>query len=178
MKDSSVSRIPAHTCQTGAALLIAAVTMMLTAITSLIVVRQASAPDWGRVRLPLAFYALIAVSVFSSLTLEAGKRRRFASAFQATLALGAACALMLAYVWNRLFVAGFRLNSSPAVSAFFLLTGIYAALLLSEIAALGYLMIRFEKSTPKFSPVLDAIRFHWHFTSVVSIYILVLLNKG
>jgi cytochrome c oxidase subunit 3 len=182
MKNSSALAIPGHTYQTGVALFIAAIIMMVAGITSMVVVRQASADDWGKITLPPLVYVLTFLLVLSSVTLEIGKQRLGRSggvlALYASLGFGIFFFAGTIFVCERLIASGVHIASSPAGATFYLLVGIYGVHFLGAIIALGYLLVRIEKSSEKFAASLRALSLYWHFMTALWIYILLLLSRG
>ena len=62
--------------ETGVWIAIATISMSFAALTSALVVRQSSAPDWQHLNLPSLLYVNTLVLLASSMTLESSRRRR------------------------------------------------------------------------------------------------------
>lgn len=172
-KDSSQLHIPSHTYQTGVALLIAAIIMVYAAITSALVIRHASAQDWGSVPLSRAVYFIAVLLIVGSVRLQLGGKKGMAAGV--VVGIGILC--LNGIQWKQLLSARTHLASSPAASAFYLLTGIFALLLLSAVVALAWTMSRHGSVGAKFEANLSAMRLYWHFLTALWIYILLLLNR-
>src|SRR5207244_10695512 len=74
--------------QTGVWIGIATISMSFAALTSALVVRQSSAPDWQHFQLPPLLYVNTLVLRVSSVTLESSRRRPGSFGLHATLILG------------------------------------------------------------------------------------------
>jgi cytochrome c oxidase subunit 3 len=176
MKDSSQLRIPTHTHQTGVVLLIAAIIMVFAGLTSAIVIRQASAQDWGALSLPTALYGMAVLLVFCSAMLELGRRRT--TLMYATAVTGVVFLTLNGAIWKNMIGSGFYLSSSPATAMFYLLTGTFTVLLFGAVLSLGWILASYDTSSPKFTVAFSALRLYWHFLTLLWIYILLLVSRG
>ena len=176
-------RVPNHTYQTGVWIFIAAVTMMFAGLTSTVVVRQASAPDFGHTTLPWILYLNTFVLLCSSVSFELARRHAKGTDVKSgSMALYATMVLGLLFVggqilgWKMLVDRGVYLASNPSSSTFYLLTAFHALHLTGGILVLAYLLNRMGAMTvAKFRACIGAASVYWHFMAALWLYILLFL---
>jgi cytochrome c oxidase subunit III len=175
-------RVPNRTYQTGVWIFIAAVTMMFAGLTSTVVVRQASGPDFGHTTVPWILYLNTFVLLCSSVTFELARRKAKggpesgSTALYATLVLGLLFVGGQLFAWKTLVDRGVYLASNPSSSTFYLLTAFHALHLLGGILVLAYLVSRVGAMTAaKFRACIGAAAVYWHFMAALWLYILLFL---
>jgi cytochrome c oxidase subunit 3 len=79
--------------------------------------------------------------------------------------------------WRQLQLHGSSLNSGPASTFFFLLTGTHAAHLVAGLAVLWYACVASgpRRSLERRCITLDVTAWYWHFIAVMWLYVLVVL---
>jgi cytochrome c oxidase subunit III len=192
----------AQPSETGVWVGIAAVFMSFSALTSAMIVREGSAPDWRHFHLPLILYLNTLILLASSLTLELSRRRiardvcpSAVSASGAdqggprvglrehgpfwlrlTLALGLIFVAGQYLAWRNLRAQGFFLATSPSSSFFYLLTALHGLHLLGGVAGLVYVLRRLSRVCgPAARSALGAASLYWHFVDGLWVYLLLIL---
>lgn len=162
---------------------IAAITMSFAALTSAILVRQSSDPDWQHVPLPGIVYFNTVVLLLSSLTLELARRkpgqepaRRLPWLFT-TLSLGLLFVLGQFLAWRQLAARGVFLATNPSSSFFYVLTGVHGLHLLGGIVALTYVAARLAGKRRMLRGFLfEAVSIYWHFMAGLWVYLLIVIR--
>lgn len=178
---------PLAPAQTGIWVAMGAITMSFAALTSAMVVRQGTAPDWRHMTLPPLLYINTLVLVGSSITLEAARRRIASYArgidrrisvpmrwLAATLTLGVLFVAGQYGAWLQLQAAGLYLASNPNSSFFYLFTGVHAAHVLGGLLGLGYVVSKLQRGILRRSTFRAAAQY-WHFMGLIWVYLLLLL---
>jgi len=156
--------------------------------------------DWVAVRLPMKILAInTVVLLLSSLLVELARRNaRIESilvpmsnipgvrAHQETsliwtgATLFAGCAFLFGQycAWRQLHIQGALLNSGPASTFVFLLTGTHALHLVAGLVVLLYALLGSgpRHSLEKRSITLDVTAWYWHFMAVMWLYVLLVLR--
>ncbi len=154
--------------QTGVWIGIATISMSFAALTSALVVRQSSAPDWQHITLPPLLYLNTLLLVASSGTLEWSRRRQAPAGLLATLALGLLFVAGQILAWRRLGAQGVFLATGPSSAFFYLFTALHALHVLGGLGGLVYVQRR--------AAALNAAALYWHFMAVLWLYLLALLT--
>lgn len=182
--------------QTGIWVGVCAISMSFAALTSALIVREASASDWHAFALPSIVYFNTAILLASSCTLEMASRRmaRVSECFEdetsdARLRAGAVQWLFLTLVlgliflggqylaWRDLAEQGLFLATSPSSSFFYLLTALHGLHLLGGVGGLTYALRRMARGVPSAqTSALRAASTYWHFMDVLWIYLLLVLQ--
>lgn len=137
---------------TGVLLLLCAVTMLFSALTSAMLVRRGLGEDWaGFAPPPLIWWNTAAIAA-SSLALALGRRGW-------AIGLGCLFAIGQMALWRAL---GVSLAASPAAAFFYVFTALHAAHVACGIPALA------RWGGP-------ASRIYWHFLTGLWVYLLVLV---
>jgi len=178
---------PLQPAQTGIWVGLGAITMSFAALTSALVVRQGTAPDWHHLSLPPILYVNTLSLVGSSITLEFARRRIAAYARGIELQLAVPMRWMVATLtlgwlfvagqyagWLQLTAAGVYLASNPNSSFFYVFTGVHAAHVLGGLLGLGYVLSKLQRSILKRSTFAAAAQY-WHFMGLLWLYLLLLL---
>jgi len=178
---------PLAPAQTGIWVALGAITMSFAALTSAMVVRQGTAPDWRHVTLPSILYLNTLALVGSSITLEMarGKVAAYARGIATQLSipmrwLGATLMLGLLFVagqyaaWLQLRAEGLYLASNPNSSFFYLFTGVHAAHVLGGLLGLVYVIRKLRRGVLRRSTFAAAAQY-WHFMGLLWLYLLLLL---
>jgi cytochrome c oxidase subunit 3 len=162
---------------------IAAIVMAFAALTSAIIVRQGSDPDWQHVQLPWMVYCNTVVILLSSLTLEMARRKPGEAPesglrwLQATLSLGMLFVMGQVFAWWELARRGVFLASNPSSSFFYVLTGIHGLHLLGGIVALAYVVARLGgKERTVSGSLFEAVTIYWHFMGGLWVYLLIVIR--
>jgi cytochrome c oxidase subunit 3 len=182
-----VASSQARPVETGVWIGIAAITMSFAALTSALVVRQGSAPDWQHFRLPSILYLNTALLLASSATLERARRRaaQAAGATDAALRTGVAATLVLGVLfllgqglaWRTLAAQGLFLATNPSSSFFYVLTAVHGLHLAGGLVALGYVWFRLRHRPGTASrQALGAAALYWHFVDGLWVYLLSMLS--
>jgi cytochrome c oxidase subunit 3 len=171
----------------GTWVMIASITMFFTALSSAYIVRAASATDWRPLAMPRILWLSTALIVFSSATLETGRRHlkrldsRYVKWLLITGLLGAGFLTSQLLAWQQLRRQGVFLASNPHSSFFYLLTASHGVHLLGGLLALLYLLIRTRTklddvvAEAKRQARADAVGIYWHFMDGLWIYLFLLL---
>ena len=183
----------ARPVETGVWIGIAAITMSFAALTSALVVRQGSAPDWQHFRLPPILYLNTALLLASSATLERARRRAAGGAggaggagapdaalrtgVAATLVLGVLFLLGQGLAWRALAAQGLFLATNPSSSFFYVLTAVHGLHLAGGLVALAYLWFRLRHRPGTASrQAFGAAALYWHFVDGLWVYLLSILS--
>lgn len=175
--------------RTGIWVGLAAITMTFAALTSAMVVRQASSYDWQHFVLPSILYFNTAVLLASSAALEVARKRVAAFVHgdserrsAASLWLWLTMGLGLLFVagqyeaWLQLRAQGVYLASSPSSSFFYLFTTVHVVHVLGGLGGLTLVIWRFSKRRPTLHiSTLSTVSYYWHFMGILWIYLLLLL---
>ena len=175
--------------RTGVYVGIAAIIMTFAALTSALVVREGSSPDWVHFHLPSILFANTLVLLASSGTLEFGRARvggaRVASARDApagilwvslTLALGFVFVTGQIIACRDLAAQGLYLATSPSSAFFYVFTVLHGLHVLGGLAALGYALGRNLRDVG-IAPLrtLSAAALYWHFMGILWVFLLLIL---
>lgn len=173
----------AQAARSGIWLGIAAITMSFAALTSAIIVRQGSDPDWQHIHLPDIVYFNTLVLLLSSLTLELARRKpgqepaRGLPWLLATLSLGLLFVLGQVFAWRQLAARGVFLATNPSSSFFYVLTGVHGLHLLGGIVALAYVVARLAGKRRVLSgSMFEAASIYWHFMGGLWVYLLIVIR--
>ncbi|MGB7435052.1 MAG: cytochrome c oxidase subunit 3, partial [Candidatus Acidiferrum sp.] len=164
------------------------ITMTFAALTSALIVRQASSVDWRHLTLPRILYANTLVLILSSITLEIARHRLTAAKPTAerrpghrgqwlyvTLFLGLLFVGGQWVAWMQLRAQGLYLATNPNSSFFYVLTVAHALHILGGLCGLAYVIHKLNRGILRKS-TLDAASRYWHFVDLLWIYLLVLLS--
>jgi len=170
--------------KTGIWVALAAITMSFAALTSALVVRQASGMDWQHITLPPILYANTLVLLASSFTLEIARRRIAAHGrgiesqvavpmrwLVITLSLGLLFVAGQYVAWLQLKADGLFLATNPNSSFFYVFTGVHALHVLGGLAGLLYVMSKLNRSVLRRSTFAAAAQY-WHFMGILWLYLL------
>jgi cytochrome c oxidase subunit III len=166
---------------------IAAITMTFAALTSALIVRQASSVDWRHLTLPRILYANTLVLFLSSITLEIARHRLTSpkstgepqSGYRGqwlcvTLFLGLLFVAGQWVAWMQLRAQGLYLATNPNSSFFYVLTVAHVLHILGGLSGLAYVIHKLNWGVLRKS-TLDAAARYWHFVDLLWIYLLMLL---
>lgn len=147
---------------TGVILLLIAVGMVFSALTSAMFVRRGLGGDWIALPIPaLALWNVLVLAV-SSAVLELSRRRNSRTLWWAATALGMLFVGLQLQVWRDLSQAGFTVSTNPSSSFFYLLSSLHAAHAIGGIAALA--------------AAASAAPLYWHAMSALWAYIVLLFR--
>jgi cytochrome c oxidase subunit 3 len=161
--------------ETGVWIAIATISMSFAALTSALVVRQSSAPDWQHLRLPSLLYVNTLLLLASSLTLEWSRRGRGSVGLHATLVLGALFLVGQGLAWRQLAAQNLLLATGPSSAFFYVFTVLHAVHVLGGLGGLGYVERRLAGGVLT-RTTLNAAALYWHFMAVLWLYLLALLT--
>jgi len=161
--------------QTGVWIAIATISMSFAALTSALVVRQSSAPDWQHFQLPPLLYVNTLVLLVSSVTLESSRRRQAAATLRATLVLGVLFIAGQVLAWRQLGAQGLFLATGPSSAFFYVFTVLHAAHVLGGMGGLVYVQRRLVAGLLSVA-TFKAAALYWHFMAVLWLYLLTLLT--
>ena len=171
---------------TGIWVILFGISMSFAALTSALVVRKGSAPDWRHLSLPSILYLNTLILIASSFTLE-GARRRISQSIKSRHALVSDVRLKVTFLlgllfvggqylaWSQLRSQGVYLATNPSSSFFYLLTVAHAMHVVGGLAGLSLVMRRLANATLRLS-TLGIVSRYWHFMGALWIYLLVLLR--
>ncbi|HEY7783482.1 MAG TPA: cytochrome c oxidase subunit 3 [Pyrinomonadaceae bacterium] len=170
----------------GAWVLLAAVVMLFTSLSSAYVVRIAATNDWQPLPLPKILFVSTAIILISSFTIEIAKRKvgtRLAHSrwLLVTAILGVAFLFTQLLAWRQLARQGLYLASNSRSSFFYLLSGIHGIHLAGGLLAITFVFLRSrrlvneELSGTKGRGLTDATAIYWHFMDALWIYLFLLL---
>src|ERR1700678_4459024 len=171
---------------------LAAITMTFAAFTSALIVRQGSARDWQHFTLPSVLYLNTLVILFSSVTLEIG--RRLVAAFMTgtapsgakarqtaparwlyvTLALGLLFVAGQTFAWLQLRGQGLGLATNISYSFFYVFAVAHALHLFGGLGGMTRVIGKVNHSVLRRS-TLNAASLYWHFMGALWLYLLLLL---
>jgi cytochrome c oxidase subunit III len=174
--------------QTGVWVAVSAIAMSFAALTSALVVRQASGSDWQRFVLPRILYLDTLILVASSYTLSLS-RKRFAAgsapspALRAsgfywlymTLTLGVLFVAGQLLAWRSLASQGLFLATNPSSSFFYVLTAMHGLHLLGGVMGLIYVAVRLRRSARNAQTSLSTASVYWHFVDLLWVYLLMVI---
>ena len=171
-----------RTAVTGLIALIAATTMLVSALSSAYVVRRGLSNDWVPLHLPPVLAASAILLVLSSLAVEVGRRSfgthkhsRFAGFWFAGPALGALFVLAQAYGWNQISRTGISAASNPSAAFLYVLSGTIVALVIGTAAALIWIGYRaFGSNSQVSSGRFKVAAYYWHYLDCLWIYLVIL----
>jgi cytochrome c oxidase subunit 3 len=170
--------------------------MSFAALTSALVVRQASGTDWQRFALPRILYLDTVILIASSYTLQLARKRftagtaalRAARAGEAatlrssglywlniTLTLGLFFVAGQVLAWQRLASQGLFLATSPSSSFFYLLTAMHGLHLLGGVLGLIYVGYRLRRNARNAQTSLGTAAVYWHFVDLLWVYLLMVI---
>jgi cytochrome c oxidase subunit III len=172
-----------HLREVGLWMFLGTLVMLFAAFSSALVVRKSSG-DWIEIHLPLVMWVNTAVLVFSSATLEWGRRAGLAAPKTARWSIVATCVLGAVFftgqveAWRQLSAAGVFLPTSPSASFLYVLTGVHAVHLVAALASVTYLLGRTIRASraAEWSFLAGAVSTFWHFLTGVWVYLLLLLQ--
>ena len=165
----------ASLAQTGVWIGIATISMSFAALTSALVVRQSSAPDWQHFQLPPLLYLNTLVLLVSSATLEISRRRRTVAALNATLVLGLLFVFGQVLAWRQLAAQHLFLASGPRSAFLYVFTALHALHVLGGLGGLLYVQRRLAGAV--LAPTtFKAAALYWHFMAILWVYLLTLLT--
>ncbi|HXY50314.1 MAG TPA: cytochrome c oxidase subunit 3 [Terriglobales bacterium] len=183
----AVQDFPLEPAQTGIWVALGAITMSFAALTSALVVRQGTAPDWRHMTLPPILYLNTLALVGSSVTLEVARGKVAAHArgiksqisvpmrwLVATLTLGLLFVLGQYGAWLQLRAAGLYLDSNPNSSFFYVFTGVHAAHVLGGLWGMVYVIRKLHRGALRRSTFAAEAQY-WHFMGLLWLYLLLLL---
>src|SRR5207244_5131309 len=111
--------------ETGIWIAIATISMSFAALTSALVVRQSSAPDWQHFQLPPLLYVNTLVLLVSSVTLESSRRRPGSFGLHATLILGILFLVRQGLPWRQLAAQNMLLEARTSSALFSVLSPLH-----------------------------------------------------
>jgi cytochrome c oxidase subunit 3 len=161
--------------QTGVWIAIATISMSFAALTSALVVRQSSAPDWQHFQLPPLLYVNTLVLLVSSVTLESSRRRQAVATLQITLVLGLLFIAGQVLAWRQLGAQGLFLATGPSSAFFYVFTVLHALHVLGGMGGLVYVQRRLAAGSLSVA-TFKAAALYWHFMAVLWLYLLTLLT--
>ena len=144
--------------RTGVLLLLAAITMLFTALTSAMVVRRGLGTDWGDgIPFPATLWVSTAALALSAATVQRWNRAAVACGLIFLVSQGAA--------WKELVGAGVFAATSPGAAFFYVFTATHAVHLAGGVGAL------------LLAPPREA-RLYWHYLTALWIYLVALFQWG
>jgi cytochrome c oxidase subunit 3 len=176
--------------QTGVWVAVSAIAMSFAALTSALVVRQASGTDWQHFVIPRILYLDTLILIASSYTLELSRKRFAAEAAgpeRATLRSSGLYWLYMTQTLGLLFVAGqflawrslaaqgLFLATSPSSSFFYLLTAMHGLHLLGGVLGLLYVGFRLRRRARNAQTSLGTAAVYWHFVDLLWVYLLLVI---
>jgi len=165
----------ASVAQTGVWIGIATISMSFAALTSALVVRQSSAPDWQHFQLPPLLYLNTLALLVSSVTLELSRRRQTVAALNATLVLGLLFVFGQFLAWRQLAAQHLFLASGPRSAFLYVFTALHALHVLGGLGGLLYVQRRLAGAV--LAPTtFKAAALYWHFMAILWVYLLTLLT--
>ncbi|MGH9745997.1 MAG: cytochrome c oxidase subunit 3 [Candidatus Acidiferrales bacterium] len=174
--------------QTGIWVAVSAIAMSFAALTSALVVREASGSDWHRFVLPRILYLDTMILIASSYTVELSRKQFDAQSENsaATRATGlhwlyVTQTLGLLFVagqflaWRSLAARGLYLATSPTSSFFYVLTAMHGLHLLGGVLGLFYVGSRLRSRARNALTSLGTAAVYWHFVDLLWIYLLMVI---
>jgi cytochrome c oxidase subunit III len=168
---------------TGLISSIAATSMLMAALTSAYIVRRGLGSDWEPLLLPPVVAGGVPLLVFSSLSLEVGRRAykagrhaAFVRAWFTGILLGALFVLAQVHGWQEISRAGLTMATSPAAAFLLVITGLFVALVIGTLAVLVWRGVRVPGGNPDAGHTRLAIAaYYWHYLDCVWMYLVILL---
>lgn len=148
--------------KTAVILLLIAVGMVFSALTSAMFVRRGLGDDWIALPIPSLASWNVLVLAASSVALELSRRRNSRALWWSATALGVLFVGLQFQVWRDLAQAGFNVATNPSSSFFYLLSSLHAVHVIGGIAALA--------ATATAAPL------YWHAMSALWAYIILLFR--
>ncbi|MBI4447028.1 MAG: cytochrome c oxidase subunit 3 [Acidobacteria bacterium] len=169
--------LPERRYLTGLLLGLAAVVMFFTALTSAYVVNQGISGQWEQVPLPRILWASTVILLLSSLAIEKARRakKHFGRWWEIATLLGVLFLSAQLAAFRRLASAGIYMDTNPASSFFYLLTGAHAIHLLGGLTALLYIWIRSRREMMADHIAVKATAIYWHFMDGLWLWLFLLL---
>ena len=187
--DLSAGRSSVARYRIGTWVLLAAIAMFFTSLTSAYIVRAASATDWRPLALPRILWLSTALIILSSGTLEAARRNMKGSSnggyvrwLSVTAVLGVGFLGSQLLAWRQLAAQGIFLKSNPHSSFFYLLTASHGLHLMGGLLAVVGLLFwtREERAETRAEArrqaSAGAVSIYWHFMDGLWIYLFLLLS--
>jgi len=168
---------------TGLFVLLAATTMVFSALVSAFVVRRGISEDWISLVKPPILWANTVILLASSLVLDFARRalkKRDRSAFNLWWTVATVLGILFlagqAYAWRELRQAGVFIATNPASSFFYVLTASHAVHLLGGVTALVYVDVQALRLQlgPAKRTAIDVSAIFWHFLDVLWMCLMVL----
>ena len=166
----------------------AAILMMISALSSAYIVRAASSNDWKPLTMPRILLLSTGLLLLSSVTLEIARHKLKSAAdsspklwFCISAALGIGFLVSQLLAWQQLVQQGIYVATNPHSSFFYLLTAVHGVHLLGGLLALLYLAVRSRPTendsvaVAKGQATADVATLYWHFMDVLWIYVFCLL---
>ncbi len=165
-------------------LFLGAVAMMFAAFTSAYIVHMPM-PDWRTFPKPTILWGNTAILLLSSATVQwawssirknNGERLRYGLLVTALLGASFVAGQLLA--WRQLVAAGVYVQTNPASSFFYLLTGVHGLHLLGGIVALAWATVQAWRNayTPKRHLGVELCAIYWHFLTLVWLWLFALIS--
>ncbi|MGH9879925.1 MAG: cytochrome c oxidase subunit 3 [Pyrinomonadaceae bacterium] len=185
--EQRINRVNYNRYRLGMWVLLAAVVMLFTSLTSAYIVRAASANDWQSLPMPRILIVSTALILISSVTFETARRklkyslrRDYLRWLLLTAALGVAFLVTQLAAWRQLVRQGVHLATHPHGAFFYLLAATHGVHLLGGLLVVMYLIVRSRRSEndqtqAKTLAAIDAATLYWHFMDGLWIYLFVLL---
>ena len=174
--------------QTGIWVAVSAIAMSFAALTSALVVRQASGSDWQRFVLPRILYLDTLILMASSYTLSLSQKRFAAGSAESpalrasgfywlymTLTLGLLFVAGQLLAWRSLASQGLFLATNPSSSFFYVLTAMHGLHLLGGVLGLIYVAIRLRRNARNAQTSLSTASVYWHFVDLLWVYLLMVI---
>jgi cytochrome c oxidase subunit 3 len=161
--------------ETGVWIAIATISMSFAALTSALVVRQSSGPDWRHLQLPSLLYVNTLVLLASSMTLESSRRRLGSFGLHATVLLGVLFLVGQVFAWRQLAAQNVLLATGPSSAFFYVFTVLHALHVLGGLGGLGYVERRLAAGVLS-RTTFKAASLYWHFMALLWLYLLALLT--
>jgi len=161
--------------ETGIWIAIGTISMSFAALTSALVVRQSSAPDWQHFQLPPLLYVNTLVLLVSSVTLESSRRRPGSFGLHATLILGILFLVGQGLAWRQLAAQNLLLATGPSSAFFYVFTVLHAVHVLGGLGGLGLVERRLAAGGVS-RATFKAAALYWHFMAVLWLYLLTVLT--
>lgn len=176
--------LPVPVAKLGLWLFLGAVAMMFAAFTSAYIVRMPM-PDWRTVQKPPILWFNTLVLIFSSMTVQwawSSIRKNSSDGLRygllVTALLGALFVAGQLLAWRQLVAADVYVQTSPASSFFYLLTGVHGLHLLGGIVALAWATVQAWRNayTPQHHLGVELCAVYWHFLMFVWLWLFALMS--
>jgi len=152
-------------------------------------VRQSTANDWRHLTIPPIVFLNTVGLLFSSVTLEAARRRvaRYVRSkdghraapllwLSATLFLGLMFVAGQYAAWLQLRSQGLYLATNPNSSFFYVLTAMHALHVLGGLIGLTRVIYKLRAPVPSLRrSTMDATSYYWHFMGILWLYLLLVV---